>query len=134
MPTQQTRRRIRRGHPDQSPCRSPDPSANRFPVPEKRDRVPRTLPARLRRPRRGFGKPLFITLTVKAKYEHTYEYMNTRTSGYCYSAAHALPSPQTLLLGACSSAEHGLSDSVSAAGQRGVGAQVLPSGSLTEEG
>ena len=76
---------------------------------------------------------LFITLTVKAKYEHTYEYMNNWTSGYCYSPARTLPSLQSLLFGACSSAEHGLSDRMSEVGQRGVGAQVLLSGSFTEK-
>ena len=62
---------------------------------------------------------LFITLTVKAKYEHTYEYMNNWTSGYCYSPARSLPSRQSLLFGACSSAEHGLSDRTSEVGQGG---------------
>lgn len=76
---------------------------------------------------------LFITLTVKAKYEHTYEYMNNWTSGYCYSPARTLPSLQSLLFGACSSAEHGLSDRMSEVGQRGVGAQVLLSGSFTKK-
>lgn len=76
---------------------------------------------------------LFITLTVKAKYEHTCEYMNNWTSGYCYSPARTLPSLQSLLFGACSSAEHGLSDRTSEVGQRGVGTQVLLSGSFTEK-
>lgn len=35
--------------------------------------------------------------------------------------------------GACSSAEHGLSDRMSEVGQRGVGAQVLLSGSFTQK-
>lgn len=76
---------------------------------------------------------LFITLTVKAKYEHTYEYMNNWTSGHCYSPAHTLTSLPSLLFPACSSAEHGLSDRVSELGQRGVGAQVFVSGSFTEK-
>lgn len=70
---------------------------------------------------------------MKAKYEHTYEYMNNWTSGYCYSPARTLPSLQSLLFGACSSAEHGLSDRTSEVGQRGVGTQVLLSGSFTEK-
>lgn len=59
--------------------------------------------------------------------------MNNWTSGYCYSPARTLPSLQSLLFGACSSAEHGLSDRMSEVGQRGVGAQVLLSGSSTEK-
>lgn len=81
----------------------------------------------------SLSQPLFITLTVKAKYEHTYEYMNNWTSGYCYSPARTLPSLQSLLFGACSSAEHGLSDRMSEVGQRGVGAQVFLGGSFTEK-
>lgn len=59
--------------------------------------------------------------------------MNTWTSGYCYSPARTLPSLQSLLFAACSSAEHGLSDRMSEVGQRGVGAQVFLSGSFTEK-
>ena len=95
-------------------------------MPEERETEP-ALPLRQPRPM------LFITLAVKAKYEHTYEYMNNWTSGYCYSPARTLPSLQSLLFGACSSAEHGLSDRMSEVGQRGVGAQVLLSGSFTEK-
>lgn len=59
--------------------------------------------------------------------------MNNWTSGYCYSPARTLPSLQSLLFGACSSAEHGLSDRTSEVGQRGVGTQVLLSGSFAEK-
>lgn len=44
-----------------------------------------------------------------------------------------LPSLQSLLSGACSCAEHGLSDRMSEVGQRGAGAQVLLSGSFTQK-
>lgn len=40
---------------------------------------------------------------------------------------------QSLLFAVCSSAEHRLSDTMSEAGQRGVGAQVFLSGSFTEK-
>lgn len=59
--------------------------------------------------------------------------MNTWMSGYCYSPASTLPSLQSLLFGACSSAEQGLSDRTSEVGQRGEGTQVLLSGSFTEK-
>lgn len=43
--------------------------------------LPLSTPCSLHNP------PLFITLTAKAKYEHIYEYMNSWSSGDCYSLA-----------------------------------------------
>lgn len=44
--------------------------------------------------------------------------MNNWATGYCYSPARSLPSLQSPLFGASGSAEHGLSDRTSEAGQR----------------
>lgn len=127
LPTQKVQRYTHKGHPDQSPCfltRNYFHIGGNYFQPEQ---ALSCVSVALPRP------TLFITLTVKAKYEHTYEYMNKWTSGYCYSPARTVPSLQSLLFAACSSAEHGLSDRMSEVGQRGVGAQVFLSGSFTEK-